>query len=386
MRIVHVIAGIAAEHGGPTQVLRALTAELARRGHAQTVLTTDSRGAGRRLEAAAPERGAFAEGVALEVHRALIARSPHPCPGHALAAWRAGHAFDLAHVHGVFAAPPSLAMAAFRARGLPYVLRPCGMLDAFSLTQRPRLKRVWLSALDRANLRGAARVQASTEYEAEALRALLPPAQRARVVVLPQGVAAPGPDTGARAHPRPYVLFLSRIARKKGLLALVDAFARLAPRHPALDLVIAGPDEGGHRAEVEAWAQTLGLGRRVVFTGAVAGPMKSALYAGCEVFALPSEDENFGVVVVEAAHLGAPIVVSDRVGLAPEVARRGAGLVSARTPAALAEALEGALAAGRARFAAGLAGLAAAYAWPALADRVEALYREIVRERAASTR
>lgn len=381
MRIVHVIAGIAAEHGGPTQVLRELSAELARRGHAQVILTTDSRGAGRRLEADAPERAAFVEGVRVDVHRALVARSPHPCPSHARAAWEAAHTCDVAHVHGAFSAPVSLAMAAFRARGLPYVLRPCGMFDAYSLAQRPRLKRAWLAALDGPNLRGAARVQASTEHEAMAIRALLPPALHARVVVLPQGVAAPPPASERPPRARPYLLFLSRVARKKGLLALVDAFARLGSCHPGLELVIAGPDEGGHRAEVEARVEGLGLANHVAFTGHVSGQDKSDLIAGCEVFVLPSEDENFGVVVVEAAHLGAPLVVSDRVGLAAQVAALGAGVVSTRAPDALAGAIEAALGAGRARLSAGLCALAAAHAWPALIDHYEALYRDAARDR-----
>lgn len=388
MRIVHVIAGIAAEHGGPTQVLIEMTAELSRRGHAVTVLTTDSRGGGRRLEAGAPERSAFAAGVEVVVARAEIPRSPHPSIGHARAAWRAAGAFDVAHVHGLFTTPVSLAMAAFRARGLPYVLRPCGMLDAFSLAQKPDLKRAWLAALDGPNLRGAARVQASTAHEAEAVRALMP-GREARVVVLPQGVAAPLPPSGTRVHARPYLLFLSRVARKKGLVALVDAFALLAAdreRHADLDLVIAGPDEAGHRAEVEAHVRTRGLGARVVFTGPVGGQVKSDLFAGCAAFVLPSEDENFGVVVVEAAHLGAPLVLSDRVGLAPAVARLGAGVVSAREPVALAEAIAAVLGAEKESFAPGLAALAAAHASPRLGDRLEALYREVVLERRASTR
>jgi len=376
MRVLHVIAGVAAESGGPTEVLRQMTAELARRGHSVSVLTTDAAGAGRRYQLQGPGQAVFDPAVDMQVHRALLASTPYPSFTHALGSWRAPATFDVAHVHGVFTLPVSLAMAAFRARGLPYLLRPCGMLDSYSLHQRQHLKVAWMMALDRPNLLGAARIQTSTEHEAEAVRALMPEPLHARIVVLPQGVAAPLAASGRRPHARPYLLFLSRIARKKGLIGLVDAFALLVRAHPELDLVLAGPDEAGHRAEVEARVQALGLEARVLFTGAVAGSDKSDWFAAAEAFVLPSLDENFGVVVIEAAHHGTPVVVSSEVGLALAIRRHGAGRVTTLAPADLAATLNDVMATGRTSFASGLAALAAEHAWPNLIERLEALYRD----------
>jgi len=376
MRILHVIAGVAAESGGPTEVLRQMTAELARRGHSVSVLTTDAAGAGRRYQPGGPGQAVFDPAVHMDVQRALRAWVPYPSGGHLLGSWRAPTAFDVAHVHGVFTLPVSLAMAAFRARGFPYLLRPCGMLDSYSLRQRQHLKAAWMMALDRPNLLGAAHIQASTEHEAEAVRALMSKPLHSRIVVLPQGVATPLAASGRRPHARPYLLFLSRIARKKGLIGLVDAFALIVHAHPELDLVLAGPDEAGHRAEVEARVQALGIADRVVFVGSVAGSDKSDWFAAAEAFVLPSLDENFGVVVIEAAHHGTPVIVSSEVGLAPAVRRHGAGRVTTLAPADLAAALNDVLATGRTRFAAGLAALAAEHAWPHLIERLETLYRD----------
>jgi glycosyltransferase involved in cell wall biosynthesis len=126
---------------------------------------------------------------------------------------------------------------------------------------------------------------------------------------------------------------------------------------------------------VEEAVRARGLGARVRFVGPVRGVEKSDWFAGAEVLALPSDDENFGVVVVEAAHLGTPVVVSDQVGLAPEVARLGAGRVCRRDAGELAAALEACLDEGRGGFSNGLARLAASFEWAALGERLEAVYR-----------
>lgn len=363
MRIAHIIAGVPIESGGPTHVLREMSARLAARGHTVTVITTDSGGAGRRVLDAA-----FATAVAVELWPAQLRRSPHASLGHLVAMTRAR--FDIAHVHGLFALPVSLAMGVLRARGLPYVLRPCGMLDAYSLAQRPRLKQAWLAAGERANISGAAAVQASTEHEAEAVSALVP---AAKVVVLPQGVEPPAPAL-RRPHARPYLLFLSRVAKKKGLDLLVQAFAALP--HD-LDLVIVGPDEHGYAAEVRAHVAALGLSSRVVFAGPARGVAKSDWFAHAEAFVLPSHDENFGVVVIEAAHLGCPIVVSDAVGLAPAVVAHDAGVVCTREVPTLVAAITLVLA-DRDRYQRGTTALAAAFAWDPLVVQLEALYADLL--------
>lgn len=383
MRVLHVIAGIPVESGGPALVLREMTARLAELGHDVVVLTTDAGGSGRRVGSG--DRGGIATGVGLDMHRVQLAWSPYFSAGQALAAWRAaGDGYDVAHVHGLFATPVSLAMAAFRARGLPYVLRPCGMLDDYSLGQRAGLKRAWMALGERANLEGAARVQASTEHEADAVRAVLPERLHGRVVVLPQGVARPAAGSGARLHTRPYVLFLSRIAKKKGLVLLVEAFAKVAALRPELDLVLVGPDEHGHRAEVLAAIDRFGLVGRVMLMGAATGAAKSDWFAGAEVFVLPSDDENFGVVVIEAAHFGVPLVVSDRVGLGPAIVRHDAGRVTLREAGRLADAIVATLERGRAEYAPGLRTLAGEFDWGPLGLRLEALYRECLVAKRAS--
>lgn len=386
MRLLHVIASLGAERGGPIQVMKEMAPALAARGHAVTILTTDAGPPGARI---APSERALDLGPGVDIlwSRVDLLRPPYPSLEHALTLLRRHSDFDLVHVHGLFNAPTTSAMAILRALKRPYILRSCGMLDHYSLTQHATRKRLWLAAIERANVANASHVQVSTPFEE---RAVLDAVPSAHTVVLPQGVA-PLPAPAARPHPRPYVLFLSRVARKKGLRLLVDAVASIMDDRPAhgdpapLDLVIAGPDEDGHRAEVERHIATLAarhpdLAGRVHFVGPVAGPTKSAWFANAACFALPSDDENFGVVVIEAAHANTPILVSDQVGLAPDVVAHGAGRSLPRTPEAWSAALREVLATPRAAFQPGLSRLAHRYAWPALAAELEDLYASVLAE------
>jgi glycosyltransferase involved in cell wall biosynthesis len=390
LRILQVIPSIGQERGGPIQVVKEMCRALADRGHAVELHATDAGPRGARLPPDARDLD-LGPGVTLHLHRADLLVPPYASTAMLFALVQAIRRADLAHVHTCFNAPASTAMWLLRRMGrIPYVLRTCGMLDAYSLAQHPLRKRLWLAGLERANVLAASTVQVSTPLEEREVRHAI---RAARTLVLPQGVAPPSPPSDARPHARPYLLFLSRVAVKKGLLRLVSAFAQLLERlrvkgHPlsdTLDLVIAGPDEYGHRAEVEAHIAQLGrnpqnrdLRGRIAFVGPVSGASKSAWFAHAEAFVLPSDDENFGVVVVEAAHLGTPVLVSDAVGLADAVARHGAGLVLPRTVEAWADGLEAVLARGREPFRSGTMALAGDFGWPELARRLEGRYREIL--------
>ena len=111
----------------------------------------------------------------------------------------------------------------------------------------------------------------------------------------------------------------------------MEAFARVAPAHPDLDLVIAGPDEEGLRPELEAQAKRLGIASRVHWTGMLEGDLKWGAFHAAEAFVLPSHQENFGIAVVEALACGVPVLISDKVNIWPDIAHDEAGIVNADT-------------------------------------------------------
>lgn len=128
---------------------------------------------------------------------------------------------------------------------------------------------------------------------------------------------------------------LARLEPYKGIGDLIDAVAQVPDPAGKLCLVVAG--DGEKRAEWEATAKGL-LGARAKFLGRV--PDTAEVYAAADVFSLPSHDEGFGLVFVEAAYHGVPSI-GTRIGGIPEaVIEEETGLlVPVSDPAALAKAI-----------------------------------------------
>jgi glycosyltransferase involved in cell wall biosynthesis len=166
----------------------------------------------------------------------------------------------------------------------------------------------------------------------------------------------------------PVIMTLGRMAAHerlagvdKGFDRLIDLMPRLVARVPGLTCMIAG--DGDDRPRLEAKAVALGLGRRVIFTGAVAEADKPALYNLADVFVLPSTGEGFGIVLIEAAACGLAVVGSSRDGSREALLDGALGtLVDPDEPAALEGAVIAALASasGERKRRAGLEGFAPA--------------------------
>lgn len=120
---------------------------------------------------------------------------------------------------------------------------------------------------------------------------------------------------------RKYFLFSGRFVGLKRIDSLIDAFASIASERSDWDLLIvgSGPLEDELKARVPAE-----LRRRVVWTGFVDDAREmAALYACGDVFILPSNFEQWSLVMCEAAAAGLPIISSRVVGAAGELVREG---------------------------------------------------------------
>jgi glycosyltransferase involved in cell wall biosynthesis len=127
------------------------------------------------------------------------------------------------------------------------------------------------------------------------------------------------------------LLFLSRIQEKKGCDLLLEAFAKVAAQDSNLHLLMAGPDQTGLVAKLQAQAQRLGIADRITWPGMLQGDMKWGAFYASEAFVLPSHQENFGIAVAEAMGCGLPVLISDKVNIWREVETDGAGIVNTDT-------------------------------------------------------
>lgn len=336
MRILLVIPDLAPATGGPVTAVSGLAGALAARGHAVAIATTDFG-----LDAAPALNG-----VDLHVFPCLYARrrwSPR--------LWsflrREVARYDLISVHTLWQFPTWAAGAACRAANVRYVVTPHGMLDAWSLAQRAWRKRLYLRLVDDATLSGAAGIQMTSEGEWLDSR----PESRwnPSVYVVPWGVERaawadlPDPTSFVDRFPelqgRRVVLFLGRLHPKKQPEVALRAFRAVCAADGDACLVLAGPGPPRYVAGLQRLTRELGIGDQVVFTGLLRARAVREAYRAASVFVLPSWQENYGFAVVEAMAAGCPVIVSDRVDLAPDVEKAGAGVVVPPTVEATAEAL-----------------------------------------------
>jgi glycogen(starch) synthase len=123
----------------------------------------------------------------------------------------------------------------------------------------------------------------------------------------------------------PLVVFTGRLEWEKGVHTLVEAMPRLRRRHPGLRLVVAG--RGTHRDALVEQARRLRVSRSVAFTGWLEEEDLRAVVAAADVAVVPSVYEPFGLVALETAALGTPLVVAGTGGLAEVVRDHESGLV-----------------------------------------------------------
>lgn len=179
---------------------------------------------------------------------------------------------------------------------------------------------------------------------------------------------------------------IGRMVDKKGFRYLLDALPALFEKHPDVRLVLAGG--GDLLPTLQAQAQSLGLGDRVLFPGMLAHDEVLALLTRAEVFVMPSVRDEKGnidglpIVVLEAMAAGRPIVATDLAGMPLAVDHDKTGLlVPEKDPAALTQALDQLLAdpgTARAMGEAGRQKIETDLSWDAIARRHDALYRQAV--------
>ena len=189
-----------------------------------------------------------------------------------------------------------------------------------------------------------------------------------------------GVRTGA-----PVVLAVGGVEARKNTLRLLEAFVLLRARRPDAQLVIAGGasllDHAHYTRDFKALADASGLriGRNqpVVLTGPLDDADMPGLYRLADVVAMPSLNEGFGLVVLEALASGAPVVVSRIAPFTEYLTEADCQWADPEQPSSIADAIDRAL---KTRDPAAIARsaerLIARFSWAASAERHATLYRQ----------
>ena len=390
LKVLHVIASAASVTGGPAAAIVGMCRALADAGAEVAIATTTAFMSNAATKIGEIKTGEMTDHCGIPTIFFPCEIPPHLSLSLGLTRWLRHNikTFDIAHIHGVFTYPSTIAGRIAHSHGVPYLVRPLGGLSRYSLARHRLRKRAYFALFEREYLNRAAGIHFTAPAEAEEAADL---DLKAPALVVPLGVSnlQPVRDADVQSFTAKYsignnlrLLFLGRLDPKKGLELLFDALASATDRLPEWQLLIAGSGPEAYTASLRSAADRTGLGNRVLFLGELRGVEKSSAFQAADIFVLPSKHENFAVAAAEAMRAGLPVIVSREVGISPYVAARRAGMVCEASVESIAECLvqlgnDAAL-----RREMGESGRRVAekvFSWPQIAQRLIGIYRQLTK-------
>ena len=212
---------------------------------------------------------------------------------------------DAVHAHGLWGMPAIYAARAKKTHNSKLIISPHGMLAADALRYSPLRKKIFSMLLQNRALASADMFHATSHAEVDDIR-------RAGWAQ-PVAVIAPGIAVGDVQVTNPQklrtILYVGRIHPIKRLGDVLDVWRELSLQHPLWRIRMVGPDDT---------AEALHLKRRIIseklerisIEPPLFGADKTAAYAEADLFVLPTQSENFAMVVAEALSHGVPVICS----------------------------------------------------------------------------
>ena len=223
---------------------------------------------------------------------------------------------DIVHVHGVWQFHVAAVHAWSLATGKPYIVTPHGMLEPWIRARSARLKGAVSRLYQNRFLRRAGGYHLLTEKERGDVTEFLT-GQPARIIPkFAEPFASDGEKPGwwkPEFDGRDIYLFLGRLHEKKGVMELMDAWARLSGEDERFRdgsaLVYCGWNDGieGFESRAESLGRQFG---NVLFAGPQYGPDKNRSISVARYFLLPSKSEGLPMAILEAWSAGVPAIMS----------------------------------------------------------------------------
>jgi glycosyltransferase involved in cell wall biosynthesis len=232
---------------------------------------------------------------------------------------------SIIHIHGVWMYPQYAAAKFAIKQNIPFLISCHGMFEPWlwlkgGFKKKKYFKNVVKNTFSKANF-----LHAITQPEADELKKLFP---KTKIKTIPN-LIAPKKDILKKAlFKEKYILYLGRIDEKKGIDLLIIAFSKI--RKSGFRLKIAG-NFNDYKEVLEKLVIQLNLQTQVDFLGLVVGEEKELLYKEAFVFAAPSHSEVIGMVNLEAAILGTPVITTVQTGLKSEWSSNGGILINPNT-------------------------------------------------------
>lgn len=322
MKILQVVYGIypKAIYGGISDSVIGLSRALAKQGHNVTILTT------------------IRSLVDANFITQMYANEPftvksYPCQflryhvSRGLRSFLKKHIadFDLIHIHGLYNDPAVAAFEEALRSGRPYVSSLRGMLVKKLIRSKNRLfKEGWIALWGGELIENASIIHLTSLKEECDLSEYAYSTKKN--IIIPNGIELsgtielPGPDKQEKRR----VTFLGRVHPKKNIEVLLEVLRNI----PDLHLDILGVGDLNYEASLKKIAHRLRVTDRVEFVGFANEDMKAKYLSKSIALIVPSHNENFANVTLEALSYGCPVIVSDQVGSKDVLLQHDCGIVT----------------------------------------------------------
>jgi len=238
---------------------------------------------------------------------------------------------DIIHAHMLWDYPTFAAWRVAKRKAIPFVITPHGALNE-SWRQSGLHKNLYNRIILRQMFSDASCVHALNEREKHSL---LSYGVNCPIEIIPNGIdnkilnIPRSPKAAEVIYPdlkgKKRILFMGRLWSGKGVDLLVNAWAGLSEFHKDWVLIMSGPDYRGYESTLKNAIYKASLEKTILLPGMVEGAEKEALFAGSDVFVLPSYREGFSMAILEALGFGLPVVYTKQCNF-PLVSKVSAGI------------------------------------------------------------
>jgi glycosyltransferase involved in cell wall biosynthesis len=246
---------------------------------------------------------------------------------------------DLVVLHQVYTFSTLLGYIYAKKYGIPYAIEPHGSLTKYHESDSKLIKTLAKWILISKILREANAIIVTCERERDDLNLSF----QAKAYQI--GYGADWSQIANKATQRPTIssdnlriVFSGRFDKKKNLPLVIQAMPQILDKYPDLILDIAGSGNTNEVKKLQSLISSLKLENSIQFHGWIDKAKMRDLFAFAKLLVLPSENENFALVVAEALSAGVPCVVSKYVGTSDIVAKHHAGeIIKELTPTSVAD-------------------------------------------------
>lgn len=310
-------------YGGPVRSVAALCEALATKGHEMSVLTTNANGK-TDLPVTVGEATNI-DGVQVTYFKRLTRDHANFSPSLLRAFWKQCTAFDVVHIHSWWNLVTIPVMMMCRLKKITPILSPRGSVTTYTMQHQKSFAKNFFHNTFGSGLLRQAVMHVTTAMEKQDVEILIHPKATfviPNILELPQTAQI---TNGKADHLR--LLYLGRIDPKKNIELLLNTL--LHNFHVPFTLDIVGD---GEVAYINSLKQRTASNKHITWSDPIHSNAKWKTLASADVLLLPSYNENYGNVILEALSQGTPVLISDQVGLKDYVVENSLGWVLPNDP------------------------------------------------------